>query len=132
MPDKKTLDKAKKAGAAPEEEMDAMADMEGMDESMDEGMEMAEGDMTEDPMVDDMPAPGGDAAGAVQAALDEGVSSAEEMMSRLMDAGFEIVPAAGGMAEEMPMEPPMGAPETAGDLRDRVRGAAARALGGMA
>tara|TARA_Y100001963_G_scaffold147883_1_gene224794 strand:- start:153 stop:551 length:399 start_codon:yes stop_codon:yes gene_type:complete len=132
MPDKKTLDKAKKAADAPEEGLDAVAEAGDMGEIEGE-MDLAE-DLGADEMAEadmGMEAEAGGAAGAVQAALDEGVTSAEEMISKLMDAGFEIVPAAGAEMPE-PIEPPMGAPATAGDLRERVRGAAARALGGMA
>lgn len=138
MPDKKTLDKAKKAGAmgAGAEAMDEMADMEGMEGEERMADDMVESEMAKEEMDEGMGMDAGeeprDAAGAVQMALDEGVSSAEEMMAKLMEAGYEIVPTSGaGMEEPMPAEPPMGAPMTAGDLRDRVRGAAARALGGM-
>ena len=139
MPDKKTLDKAKKAsamggGAAAMDKMDDMDDMEekeGMAEDMTEA-EMAKDEMDEGMGMDAGEEPR-DAAGAVQMALDDGVKSAEEMMAKLMEAGFEIVPTSGAdMGEPMPAEPPMGSPMTAGDLRERVRGAAARALGGMA
>lgn len=138
MPDKKTLDKAKKASAmgAGAGAMDKMDDMEGMEgeERMAEAMEDEDKGMpgVESEMDEGMTEPR-DAAGAVQMALDDGVKTAEDMMAKLMDAGYEIVPTSGAELEEpMADEPPMGAPMTAGDLRDRVRGAAARALGGMA
>ena len=138
MPDKKTLDKAKKANSPEDvgEAVDEMADMEGMEGEESMAADMAEADMAAGAPEEEMGAgeEPRDAAGAVQMALDEGVASAEEMMAKLMEAGFEIVPTTGGaeMAEPMPAEPPKGSPMTAGDLRDRVRGAAARALGGAA
>lgn len=135
MPDKKTLNKAKKAGKeeaeAPEEAGPSVEDapLDLAEEPMPaEGMPgeaMLEGPVGEEPMME----AGGSPVDAIQAALDEGVTSADELMTRLMDAGFEVVPAAGaGPLEEGP-EAPMGLPDTAGDLRAQVRGAAARALG---
>tara|TARA_R110002020_G_scaffold3690_2_gene16357 strand:+ start:7732 stop:8136 length:405 start_codon:yes stop_codon:yes gene_type:complete len=134
MPDKKTLEKAKKAGEESEDEMqEAMPPEEEMPMGDDMGAEMG-ADMGDDM---GMEAEGMDPAGgpeeALQSALDNGVSNAQDLMSMLSDAGFEVVPVGGmddgGMGELPP--PPTGAPDTAGGLRDQVRGAAARALGGM-
>tara|TARA_R110000744_G_scaffold149849_4_gene263030 strand:+ start:191 stop:571 length:381 start_codon:yes stop_codon:yes gene_type:complete len=126
MPDKKTLEKAKKAGEESEEEYpEGMPPQDPFSMDADMGDDMG------------MEAEGMDPAGgpeeALQSALDNGVSSAQDLMSMLSDAGFEVVPVGGmddgGMGELPP--PPTGAPDTAGGLRDQVRGAAARALGGM-
>ncbi|HIA01713.1 MAG TPA: hypothetical protein EYN66_07350 [Myxococcales bacterium] len=131
MPDKKTLDKAKKA--TEEEDEDFIPEMEGPPEMEEEpGMDMA----AEEPMMEEEPLMGGGSpVDALQSALDAGVATGDELMSSLMDAGFEVVPVGGAEAEmeadmgaDIPA-PPMGAPETAGGLRAQVRGAAARALG---
>jgi hypothetical protein len=134
MPDKKTLDKAKKAGDELEPEMAAMDEMppEGDMEMADAGVLPEEAPEDADAMAGPTETP----VDALQAALDSGATSAEDVMSKLGEAGFEVVPAAGGMAEEPEMDmagpPPEGMPATAGELRERVRGAAARALGGKA
>ena len=134
MPDKKTLEKAKKAGEESEEEYpEGMPPQDPFSMDADMGDDMGS-DMGDDM---DMEAEGMEPAGgpeeALQSALDNGVSNAQDLMSMLSDAGFEVVPVGGmddgGMGELPP--PPTGAPDTAGGLRDQVRGAAARALGGM-
>ena len=118
MPDKKTLEKAKKAGEEPEEEM-----LEGMppEEDAEMGMEGDEG-----------PPPMASPEDAIQGALDEGVTTAADMIEKLQAAGFEVVESAGpDPMEELP-PPPTGMPDTQGGLREQVRTAASRALGGMA
>ena len=134
MPSEKTMKKAKKA--AEEDTLESMppegdSDMpEEMEEGMDEGMDMA--DDAPDMGAMDEEAPMASPEDTIQGALDEGITSAADMMQKLQDAGFEVVPA-GGMDPmgDLP-PPPTGAPESAGGLRDQVRGAAARALRGMA
>ena len=133
MPDKKTLKKAKKAGEEPEEEM-----LEGMppeeDAEMGDDMEMG---MEPDPMEmgmegDEGPPPMASPEDAIQGALDEGVTTAADMIEKLQAAGFEVVESAGpDPMEELP-PPPTGMPDTQGGLREQVRTAASRALGGMA
>ena len=134
MPSKETMKKAKKAAEddmlepmPPETEGDMP---EAMEEGMEEGMDMADDAADMDAMDDETPM--ASAEDTIQGALDEGISSAADMMQKLQDAGFEVVKA-GGMDPmgDLPA-PPTGAPETAGGLRDQVRGAAARALRGMA
>ena len=131
MPDKKTLEKAKKAGeesedemleAMPPEEDSEMGDDMGMEpEPMEMGMEGEEG-------APPMASP----EDAIQGALDEGVTSAVDMIEKLQAAGFEVVASAGpDPMDELP-PPPTGMPDTQGGLRDQVRTAASRALGGMA
>ena len=131
MPDKKTLEKAKKAGKESEDEMleamppedDAeMGDDMGMEpEPMEMGMEGEEG-------APPMASP----EEAIQGALDEGVTSAVDMIEKLQDAGFEVVASGGAEPMDELPPPPTGMPDTQGGLRDQVRTAASRALGGMA
>ena len=131
MPSDKTMKKAKKA--ADDEMLESMPPEEGAE--MEEGMDAEPMDMDAEPAdmgaMDDA-SPMGSPEDAIQGALDEGVTSASDMMEKLLDAGFEVV--AAGSADPMGdlPEPPTGAPESAGGLRDQVRGAAARALRGMA
>ncbi len=135
MPSKETMKKAKKAAEEdmlepmpPETEGDMPEAMEeGMEAGMDEGMEEGA-----DMEAMDEEAPMASAEDTIQGALDEGITSAADMMQKLQDAGFEVVKA-GGMDPmgDLP-PPPTGAPESAGGLREQVRGAAARALRGMA
>ena len=127
MPSKETMKKAKKA--AEEDMLEPMPpETEGdMPEAMEEGMEEGA-----DMEAMDEEAPMASAEDTIQGALDEGITSAADMMQKLQDAGFEVVKA-GGMDPmgDLP-PPPTGAPESAGGLREQVRGAAARALRGMA
>jgi hypothetical protein len=128
MPDKKSLDKAKSAA---DEEV-----LEPMPPEADEGGE----EMALEPMEEEAPileeeaeaSPMASPEDAIQGALDEGITNASDMIQKLQDAGFEVVPA--GSADPMGdlPPPPTGAPDSAGGLRDQVRGAAARALRGMA
>ena len=142
MPSDKTMKKAKKAAEddmlepmPPETDSDMPEAMEegmkeGMEEGMEAGMDMADDAADMEAMDDDTPM--ASAEDTIQGALDEGITSAADMMQKLQDAGFEVVKA-GGMDPmgDLP-PPPTAAPESAGGLRDQVRGAAARALRGMA